>query len=63
MKYCVLFLLMLLYLSSIVFGAVPIARYDFENNLNDAMGVYNLTATGTITYDNADMQVGSYSGV
>ena len=63
MKYGGLVLFMVLCLCSIAFGAVPIARYDFENNLNDAMGVYNLTATGTITYDNADMQVGSYSGV
>lgn len=47
----------------VAFGADPIARYDFESNLNDTQGTYNLTETGTITYDGAEKKVGSNSGV
>ena len=40
-----------------------IAHYPLDGDADDAVGSYNLTVTGTITYDGADLQVGTSSGV
>ena len=40
-----------------------IAHYPLDGDANDAAGSSNLTVTGTITYDGADLQVGTSSGV
>jgi hypothetical protein len=56
-------LLCLVFLCGVAFGVDPIARYDFEGDPNDTQGTYDLTVTGTITYDGTDMKVGSNSGL
>ena len=40
-----------------------IAYYPLDGNTDDATGSYNLTVSGTVAYDGADLQVGTSSGV
>lgn len=65
MRKCNLYIFILIVLCGTVFGVEPIARYDFENNLNDSGSspAYNLTETGTINYDISNFQTGAYSAI